>query len=375
MAVGRADEPAVIEVDVLVVGLGPGGCVAALTAHAQGLSTMAVEARSPEATRMRLVLVRPRAQELLRGLGLGDITQGRRSSTIKAVEQGLRQRLVETAAAGPATPLSVAWHTRVATVEDTGQRVRVTLRDGIDGQQRTIAARHVVDATGGRLEPLGRPVRKQVGPRHVVVTAEFETPPWFDGIVGARDVDTRDALILVPMHGRLGVTAYLDTAPGIATDNEVLLRRFDTIAARLALVRPRQEPVAIDVVQRVLAQASRDRVVPIGDSAGTVDLWIGAGMSTAIEDAHDAACGIAAAQREASPGAELARTLDASRRVLARHRSRMRLGRLMVMARPLLLRLLPALPMQDVHREAVRCPPGLWQGMRLVAGRRPPRQA
>ena len=50
------------EVDVLVAGLGPGGCVAALAAHAEGFSTLAVEARGPEATRPQLVLVRPGAR-------------------------------------------------------------------------------------------------------------------------------------------------------------------------------------------------------------------------------------------------------------------------------------------------------------------------
>ena len=78
----------VTEVDVLVAGLGPGGCMAALLAHRQGLSTLAVEARGPEASRMRLVLVRPRAQELLRQIdAISDIfwaTKGGKPSWMTA---------------------------------------------------------------------------------------------------------------------------------------------------------------------------------------------------------------------------------------------------------------------------------------------------
>jgi 2-polyprenyl-6-methoxyphenol hydroxylase-like FAD-dependent oxidoreductase len=380
----QVEEAGLAEVDVLVAGLGPGGCMAALLAHQAGLSTLAVEARGPEASRMRLVLVRPRAQELLRQIGMADITQGRRTSTIKQVEERLRAALVDAAAATTASTtqsadassqpaaIGVAWHTRLTALDVQPDRVVVTLRDEAGGRQRRVAARHLIDATGGRLEAIGRPARRTVGPRHVVVTAEFETAPWFDGIVGAHDGATREALILVPMRGRVGITAYLDTPPGSRAEPEALLRRFDEVAARLALVHPRQPPLAVDVVQRVLARASHDRVVPIGDSAGTVDLWLGAGMSTAIEDAWDAAQGIAAAQREPTPRAEQARTRAASQRIVARHRSRMRMGRLMVFARPLLVRLWPGLPWQDIRRDVLRSPRGLWQGMRLLAGRRPP---
>ena len=68
-------------------------------------------------------------------------------------------------------------------------------------------AGYLIDATGGRLEPLGLPARRAYGPRHLVVTTEFETEPWFDGIAGARDTASREALILVPMRGRQSVTA------------------------------------------------------------------------------------------------------------------------------------------------------------------------
>ena len=40
----QVEEAGLAEVDVLVAGLGPGGCMAALLAHQAGLSTLAVEA-------------------------------------------------------------------------------------------------------------------------------------------------------------------------------------------------------------------------------------------------------------------------------------------------------------------------------------------
>lgn len=362
-------------VDVVVAGLGPGGCVAALQLHAKGLSTLAVEARGPEATRARLVLVRPRAQELLAGIGMADITQGRRASTIQQVEQRLRSELMRRAAApAPAAgvaALGVAWHTRVVALANEADHVRVTLRDEPSGAQRVVRARHLVDATGGRLEPLGRTARVTTGPSHLVATAEYEAEPWFDGIAGVCDPRSREALILVPMRGRVGVTAYLDAPPGGCQDGAALVERFESLASRLGLGTPRVPALVVDVVQRALARPSRDRVVPIGDSVGTVDLWLGAGMSTAIEDGFDAADGVAAAQRAATPREQLAATCCASRRIFVRHRSRMRWGRLMVAARPLLVHLWPTLPLADVDRGAVRSPRGLWPALRLVAGRRP----
>ena len=381
MQFAGADTAVVPKVDVLVAGLGPGGCAAALAAHGEGLTTLAVEGRGPEATRSRLVLVRPGAQEVLRQIGLPNITHGRRASTIRQVEESLRGALSaaagtpSTAAASgsdPATPpLSLCWHTRVVGLKPGPESVLVTLLDGATGQERRVEARHVVDATGGRLEPLGRPARVRSGSSHYVATAEYETPPWFDGIAGARDAATGEILVLVPMRGRGSVTAYLDAPPGGASDRETLLQRFEGVTRRLALGTPREEVLAVDVVQRVLQSPSPDRVLPIGDSVGTVDLWLGAGMSTAIEDALDAARAIAVAQRKPRAADELAHVRAASARILARHRSRMRNGHLLLLVRPLVIRLWPAVPLEDVQRDAVGCPKVLWSAARLIIGGRP----
>jgi flavin-dependent dehydrogenase len=372
-----AARPAVDTVDVLVAGLGPGGCAAALAAHREGLRILAVESRGPQGSRSRLVLVRPGAQEALRQIGLPDLTQGRRASTIREVEEKLREALEAAAAGlhdkGPASSLSMCWHTRVVALQPCVGGMQVSLLDGVSGQQRTVMARHVVDATGGRLESLGRPARASTGRSHLVATAVYDTEPWFDGIAGTRDRATGEALVLVPMRGRGSITAYLDALPGGTTDRDTLQTRFETVAQQLQLGTPREPVLVVDVVQRLLQRASTDRVLPIGDSVGTVDLWLGAGMSTAIEDALDAARAIAAALRETRAEDELAHTRAASKRILGRHRSRKRGGQMMMLARPLLVRLWPQVPLEAVRREAVNCPAVLWPAMRLVAGRRPQR--
>ena len=382
MQTGQGDEPATTEVevrvdmrvDVLVAGLGPGGCMAALTAQRLGLSVLGVEARGRHGNRGRLVVVRPKAQALLSAMGLTDITRGRRTTTLRHVEERLRQTLCTAADAAEAQRPTLFWHTRVVALEPGHDRVRVTLASD-DGRQHTILARHVVDATGGRLEALGRPPRRRTGARHIVVTAEYATPPWYDGIVGARDPGTGDAYFLIPMRGRNGITAYLDSPPGEGESEAVLRQRFEAIAQRLGLRDLRQDVQAVDVVQRLLPAPSADRVVPIGDAAGTVDLWIGAGMSTAIEDGADAAQAIARAQHAGDPATEMRLTQEASARAVARHRSRIWLGRLVVAARPLIIRLWPTLPLDQVTRDALRSPRWLWQGIRVVFGRRPPAPA
>lgn len=367
-------------VDVLVAGLGPGGCAAALAAHAEGMRTLAVEARGTQAIRSQLVLVRPGAQAALCQLGLPDVTEGRRTTTIRHVENRLRGALMAAAEASeieapaPAPnspPLDLCWHTSVAGIEPGGDHVRVTLRDEAAGLQRTVKARHVIDASGGRLEALGRPARQRVGPSHLVVTAEYAAPPWFDGIVGVRDATTHELYLLFPTWGRRGVIAYFDTPPGRAVDGVALAQRFEAIAERLALGPPRQPVEAVDVFQRRLARPSTDRVLPIGDAVGNVDVLLGAGMSWAIEDGVDAARGIAAAQRTGSAQREAALSQQAGARIFARHRWGSRRGRLMLAVRPILERAWPTAALPDIGRETVGPPPLLWPAVRFVFGRRP----
>jgi flavin-dependent dehydrogenase len=366
------------EVDVLVAGLGPGGCVAALAAHAEGFSTLAVEARGPEGTRPQLVLVRPGARAALQRLRLNDITEGRRTTTLRHVENRLR-RTVENAAnatfpraASTAdAPLELHWHTSVVRLEPGVDGVLATLRDELAGTERTVKARHLVDAAGGRLESLGRPARAPAGPRHVVVIAEYPTPPWFGSLVGVRDPETHELYSLFPTWKRQSVIAYLDTPPRQPVDEATLIRRFESIAARLELGPPLQPLQAIDVAQQLLPRSADDRVIAIGDAVGTVDVLLGAGGSAAIEDGIDAVRGIAAARRDRSPGGGQSHLRATNERILARHRSWARRGRLMLALRPLFERVWPRAPLSSVERGTVGPPPLLWAAVRFVCGRRP----
>jgi flavin-dependent dehydrogenase len=360
-------------VDVLVAGLGPGGSAAALAAHAEGLSTLAVEARGPEATRAQLILVRPGAQAALQHLGLHDITEGRRTTTIRHVENRLRAALTATAEskAPDAAAFGLCWHTSVTALDVHHDHVRVTLRDEASGTQRQVKARHLIDATGGRLEALGRPERMRVGPSHWVITAEYAVPPWFEGIVGVRDRSTHELYLLFPTWGRRGVIAYLDSPPGPTGDGARLAQRFEGIAASLGLGAPLHPSWAVDVFQRALRQPSTDRVVPIGDAVGTVDVLSGNGASTAIEDAVHTVRAVAAAQRAGTAAAEAALTRQANEEVFARHRRAIRRGRLILAVRPILERAWPSAPLPDVGRSGVGVPPLLWPAVRFVFGRRP----
>lgn len=362
-------------VDLLVAGLGPGGCAATLAARAEGLRTLAVDARGPEAQRSQLVVVRPGAQAALERLGMPHISEGRRTTSIRHIENRLRAELAAQAPTDGQTPKPVAlcWHTSVVGLDVGADAVLVTLRDEASGARRTVKARHVVDATGGRLEPLGRAARLRTGPSHLLIAAEYAVPPWFEGVVGVRDPQSQELVLLFPSWGRKGVHAYIDTpaGPRFAGDAAGLVQRFEAIAERLALGPPRQPVEAIDLCQRALARPSVDRVVPVGDAVGSVDLMLGAGMSTAIEDGIEAACGIAAAQREGSPAREMALTLALSRRVFARHRATGWRGRLMLALRPVLARGWPAAPLSSIDRASVGPPPLLWPAIRFLFGRRP----
>jgi 2-polyprenyl-6-methoxyphenol hydroxylase-like FAD-dependent oxidoreductase len=376
MPVGHSDEEAKPELDLLIAGLGPGGCAAALAAHAEGLSALAVEARGIEATRSRLILVRPGAQSALARIGLPELTQGRRTTTIEQVENGLRQALIATSEGarrvGTATAaLDLCWHTAVTRFHIGPRQVQVTLTDAATGQSRLVRARHLIDATGGRLEALGRPARVQAGRSHWVATAQYDAPPWFEGIVGVRDRLRHEVYLLFPTWGRRGVIAYFDAPPERCDDSAAFAQRFEALAERLALGSPKQPMTAVDVYPRALQQPITDRVVAMGDSVGTVDVLWAAGLSNAIEDAIDVARELAQAQRESSPEAELARTRRLNARLFARHRASVRHCRMLIAARPLLEHAWPSATLPDITRDTLGPPPLLWPAIRFVFGRRP----
>jgi flavin-dependent dehydrogenase len=362
------------QVDLLVAGLGPGGCATALAASQEGLRTLAVDARGPDPLRSQLVLIRPGARQALDSLGLPDITEGRRTTTIRQVETCLRAALAEADArsARTAARLQVHWHTAITALDVGPERVLVSLRDEASGQLRQVSARHVVDASGGRLEALGRPARERAGPNHWVMIAEYGTPPWWGpGLVGVRDARRHDMYLLYPTWHRKTVIAYFDAHPGRAVNAQALAQCFDDMATRLELGPPLQPVVSVDVMQRRLMRPSRDRVLPIGDAVGTVDVLLGAGMSTAIEDGADVGRAIAAAQRAGSAKLEMNLTRQASTRILARHRRSMRHGRLLLWVRPLVEWVWPKAPLPMVDRSIPGPPPLLWPAVRLVYGRRP----
>ncbi len=303
-------------VDLLVAGLGPGGCAAALAARAQGLSVLA----PPAAT-------------------------------------------------GAACEL--AWHTAVTGLDLGATQVRVSRQDGAGGAPRQVLARHVIDASGGRLEALGRPARQRAGLSHLVMTAEYHGPPWFEGSVGARDPRTQELCLLFPTWGRRGVIAYLDAAPGRPMDSEAFVRRLQTLAEHLGMGLPSQPPWAVEVFQRALPRPTNDRVLAIGDAVGTVDMLLGAGLSTAIEDGAQAGHSVAAAQCAATADAEAALLRQASASIHARHRSSLRRGRLMLGLRPLWARAWPAAALAEITRASVGPPSLLRPAVRFVFGRRP----
>jgi flavin-dependent dehydrogenase len=374
MGPDTATEP-LRQVDLLVAGLGPGGAAAALAARQLGLTTLAVEARGPEATRSQLILVRPGARAALARIGFADITEGRRTTTIRHVENRLRAALGD----GGAHPhFEHRWHTSVVALAEEEGRVRVRMRHEADGHEHEVLARHVVDATGGRLAVPGRAERERVGPSHWVVTAEFATPPWFEGIVGLSDRDSHELMMLFPTWGRRGVIAYLDGPPGTRADEaegRALLQRFEAMAAGLGLKEPLYPPWAVDVVQRLLPGPAQGRVLPIGDAVGTVDVLTGNGMSTAIEDAVAAVYALAAAQAAASsaasPDAEAALTQAAHVAVYRRHRRAMWRGRFILALRPLFERVWPRAQFPQVQRQRAGPPPLLWAMVRFVFGKRP----
>jgi putative polyketide hydroxylase len=318
-------------VDVLVVGAGPAGLTAAATLGRLGIDTLVVERRPELSGLPRATGVSTRSMEIFRSFGIEDaILAGGvdvepmmlSCTTLSAAADGVAMPIglptrEQAAVISPTAPACVPQdhlepvlldHVRslgvpvelgceVTRVEPSAEGVLVTLRAGVDGRVRTVAARYVVAADGAHSR-----VRTELGiPMHgpddlgEAASAVFHAPLW--AVAGEHRYVVYDirqegaAGVLLPagrddrwLYGVLWQTGEDDAA---SFDAERFTRQI-----RLAAGVP-DLPVSIErtgsfLFAAKLAERFREgSVFLVGDAAHRVTPRGGTGMNSAIHDGYD----------------------------------------------------------------------------------------
>jgi flavin-dependent dehydrogenase len=316
------------ELPVIIAGAGPGGASAAMMLRRAGTAVHVFEARGEDATRARSIFMRSQAREIVRDLVGADPG---RDTTIMSLENRLR-------AVAREERVPIDYHHRVLDVDDRGDHVLASVQRAGSDEIRSVPGRMFIDASGGRLAATndGALERVAVGPSHVYVTAQYDSPAPFGKIFGAFDRRRSEGLFCFPISDGDGFVAYYDLPPGQSIVDEAgLLARFDTLAARLQLGTPVTPPQAFDAQQHLSRSAADGRMLKIGDSAGNADPYIGAGVAAAFVDAR------AAARALSGTGDPVRMASIAARDVLAGHRNLGAQAGFMRDARGIGLRMLP----------------------------------
>jgi flavin-dependent dehydrogenase len=263
------------DVDLAVIGAGPGGCACALAAARLGLSVALFDPREGPEDRPCGEGILPEGVAALESLGLGDlVASGRRFSELRFFLRGreaLEVRLPSPATAIPRPDLLRALD---AALDGRVERVRTRATEG-----SVRAAKALVFATGGssRSGGAGRE-RTRIGWR-----ARFEAAGDLDG---------------VEVHFADGVEAYLTPLPANQVNAAVLLSEmpagirggselFAWALDRLPAARSRLGALVTRPEGRAIPRARSQRPVRkgaflVGDCGGGIDPILGCGVAVAL---------------------------------------------------------------------------------------------
>jgi menaquinone-9 beta-reductase len=276
--------------EVVVVGAGPAGLVAAIAARRRGLDVTVLDARIPPIDKPCGEGILPRGLAALRELGIFPPSEstlafhgirfvdGLRSARadfsgstgFSMRRTRLHQFLIDRAVhAG----VELLWGTRVMRIGD----------GFLETSRETYGYRWLVGADGQNsrvrkwagLDTLAR------GQRRFGFCSHFGVAPWSD----TTEVHWADGcqIFITPMCGAEVGVAVLSSDPGLRLDRA--LSRFPDLAEKLRDARQTTRESGDTTSVRILGAVARRRVALIGDASGTVDALTGHGLSLAFQQA------------------------------------------------------------------------------------------
>ncbi|MFE9098647.1 FAD-dependent monooxygenase [Streptomyces sp. NPDC007264] len=340
------------DVDVLVVGAGPTGLTAAAEARRHGLRVRIVERKPSRSPFSKALVVHARTLEVFAAMGIADavIAQGARFTALNAhiggprhhtrvdllrqpwgdtdypywlsipqyaTEQILERHLVSLG-------VEVEWSTTLHTVSDRGDHVDAIV-ERADGSTETIRSRWLIGCDGSHSH-----VRNQVGLRldrtdagATFVLADVKTTAALEQDEGHMFLGREPLLLIVPMPepDRWRIIAHLPTraaGPPPTVDATYL----DDLIRRRAGIEFGSHDVVwqsqFDLSQGLVDHYRKGRVFLAGDAAHVHSPVGGQGMNTGVQEAHNLAWKLAAAERlEPGPATGILDSYEAERRPVA----------------------------------------------------------
>ena len=276
--------------EVIVVGAGPAGIVAAIAARRHGMQATVLDARNPPIDKPCGEGILPRGVAALRDLGISlpsefgfpfqgirfvDEEHSARADFAGATGFSVRRVRLHQILVNHALEAGVEFH--------WGARVTQIDEDGVTTARERIPYRWLIGADGqnsqvrkwARLDP--RTVRR----KRFGFCSHFQVEPWTD--VAEVHWGRGCQIFITPMTGREVGVAVLSRDPGLRLERA--LPGFPALAERLRGAAPTTKESGDMTSLRILPGVARGRVALVGDASGTVDAVTGHGLSLSFQQA------------------------------------------------------------------------------------------
>jgi flavin-dependent dehydrogenase len=277
----------IVEADVVVAGLGPGGSTALARLAQAGVNAVGLEARGEVGDRWNMVLANARTRTTLNQLEFGK-KFWRDATTFSSEIVSLRgvERRMRGAASSEA--VDARYQAGIQSVEKLDDGTFAIVPVGVD---HAIHARYLIDGTGGRMPlPEGLAVALEPRPgidRFVSSLWEFEDgPQHFAKMVVGPNSDKLQIIVARTEDTGIQLHTRLKAAP-VPDD----LASFDAAMSQLAGISGQrvEQPSIIEINPALAADARRGNMLLTGDGISRVHPGTTEGMNIAVSDGVAAA--------------------------------------------------------------------------------------
>ena len=276
--------------EVIVVGAGPAGVVAAIAARRLGLQVAVLDARTPPIDKPCGEGILPRGVAALKALGIPlppenvfpfrgisfvDEEHSARADFASGSGYSVRRTKLHQHLVNHAAGMGVEFHWGAGVTQIDSEAVTAAKEKfpywwliGADGQNSQVRKWAGLDS---RLVPT-----KRFG-----FCSHFQLKPWSDAVEvhWARGCQ----IFITPIAGQEVGVAVVSRQPGLRL--EKALARFPALAQRLRGATPTTRELGSTTCLKILPAVTRGRVALVGDASGTVDAVTGHGLNLSFQQA------------------------------------------------------------------------------------------
>jgi flavin-dependent dehydrogenase len=276
--------------EVIIVGAGPAGIVAAIAARRLDLRTIVLDARTPPINKPCGEGILPQGVAALRMLGIPlPPDSGFPFRGIRFVDEVHSARADFAGATGFAVRRAKLHqllfnHAIAAGVEFRwGARVMQIDREAVTTAKERLSYRWLIGADGqnSHVRKWAGLDRRTVGRKRFGFCSHFQVKPWSDvaEVHWARGCQ----IFITPIAGEEVGVAVISRDPALRLEGA--LPRFPILAEKLRGATQTSRELGDSTSLRILPAVARGRVALIGDASGTVDAVTGHGLSLSFQQA------------------------------------------------------------------------------------------